>query len=95
MSAGQTVHPYGFSDKAAAERVGLCEDETPNQAFERIRSNIEHFGGEVMNVRYLWPLGASRGTAVAIEFDAPAHDQTAGMWHLITTANKDEWVAKP
>ena len=95
MSVRQTVHAYGFSDKAVAERVGLCDGETPHQAFERIRSNIEHFGGEVVHVKYMWPLGESRESATAIQFDAPAHDDTAGMWHLITVASEDEWRAKP
>lgn len=91
----QVVHAYGFTDKPFPVAVGLCPGETVQEAFERIRSNVEHFGGSVVNFRRTTPLGESRISAVEVQFEAPAHDQTAGMWHVITVARKDEWKAKP
>jgi hypothetical protein len=96
-----TVHVCGFYDDAdhprlASANVTSCpDDETPHEAYVRIASNIEYFGGELEDVRRTWPLGGRRIDAGRIDFTTPAHDKTARMWHVISDAAPDPWAAKP
>lgn len=96
-----TVHVCGFYDDTDPEHprlesatVTTC-DESPHDAYVRIASNIEFFGGELEDVRRTWPLGGRRVDADRIDFTAPAHDKVARMWHVVATARPDEWRAKP
>ena len=91
----QIVHVYGFMDKPLPLRVGLCPESTVPEAVERIRSNIEHFGGEVVDFRRTYPLGESVAAAVEARFHSPGHGETRGMWHVVAVADADEWAAKP
>ena len=93
-----TIHACGFytDDRPRVDgmSVAVCPDgETPYQAFTRIRSNIHHFGGEIESIRTMRPLDV--GGPVRIEWGSPAHDATARMWHVVTSASADDWKAKP
>lgn len=94
------VHITGFfvrdSKRVANMGVSTCPvGETPYDAFVRVKSNIEHFGGTVTRVNCTWPIGGRRRDAVRIEFESPARGLAARMWHVVTAAPADEWAAMP
>lgn len=92
----RTVHVFEIEN--ASPRVTLCPDgETPIQAFVRIKSNIEHFGGTVTSVRTTTPIGESSDAAVEIRFfdRGDRWDPPVPMWHTVAVAPEDEWKAKP
>lgn len=86
----RTVHLVGFGDRRPTS-ITLCpEGETPHEAYERIRSNAEHFGHEVSDVRYTYLLGGRPIDASEVSFTVDE-----GMWHVVSEAGPDEWVRKP
>lgn len=95
-----TVHVCGFYDgdhpRLSSASITACpDDERPHDAYLRIASNIEYFGGQLEDVRYAFPLGDRRIDATRIDFVAAAHGAAARMWHVVSAAPLDEWRAKP
>jgi hypothetical protein len=80
----RSVHTWGFfdddgkprrPDKSAPSRMTVHEHHV------QVISNITRHGGTITELRTTRTLG---GWLVGTEFVAPAHDQTAAMWHTIT-----------
>lgn len=85
-----TIHVWGFYDDAGNPRKpdsAAVEDATPYAVHRAVEANIIRHGGTIAHLRTTRTLD---GFLIGTEFEAPAHDNTARIWHKITRSD-DPW----
>lgn len=88
----KSVHLWGFYDEAGNPRQpdgAAPSDLSVYHHHKQVESNVVRCGGTIAQLRVTRTLD---GWLVATEFETPARDKAARMWHRIVQPS-EEWPA--